>query len=79
MSLDNLIYIGPSLRGKLNRFTVFRGGIPKHLEKQFQECPEIANLFVSTDTLDTELQKIERKGTPQNLWYGKVQEYLNRR
>ena len=37
---DKLIYIGPNLsRGRLLQYQVFIGGLPEHLDAEFDEFP----------------------------------------
>lgn len=64
------IYIGPNLtRGRLVRFSVFIGGLPKNLENEFSVCPELVRLFVLTEQLTEALQEVNTAGTPLNKYY----------
>ena len=39
---DKLIYIGPNLsRGRLLQYQVFIGGLPEHLDAEFDEFPQL--------------------------------------
>lgn len=74
---DSLIYCGPNLpRGALNQFSVYQGGYPEHLEKQYDACPAIKRLFVSVEQLAETQLKIAQAGTPENIWYKEVQAFI---
>lgn len=73
------IYCGPNfLKAGLNRFTVFRGKIPDHIQKHFEEgkCPAMRRLFVCPKDLSKVLAAIETNGTPENLWFKQVVQYI---
>jgi hypothetical protein len=70
---EQLIYCGPNLpRGILSQFTVFRGGLPKHLEAHFEQCPALKHLFVPVEDLNKTLQAIQKPGTAENVWFKQV-------
>lgn len=73
-----LVYCGPNLqRGILNQYIVFRGsGLPKHLDQHIANCPAIRRLFVTPDLLNKTNQAISTTGTPQNVWFREIQEYV---
>lgn len=49
---ERVIYIGPTLKGgKLNRYTVFIGGIPHYLSAEIEKYSGMEYLFVPTDRL----------------------------
>lgn len=74
---ESLIYCGPNLpRGVLNQFTVYRGGLPKHLKDHFEKCPAIVSLFVPVDKLSETMIAIGKPGTAQAIWFKRVQEYI---
>lgn len=71
-----LIYCGPNLpKGILSQFTVYRGGLPKHLEPHFGKCPALKRLFVPVEDLNKTLQAIQKPGTAESVWYKQVLEY----
>lgn len=72
-----LIYVGPSfLKANLNRFNVYKGKIPKHLEKHTKECPSLSRLFVPVDKLPATTERIKRPGTSESVWFKKVLDYI---
>lgn len=74
---ESLIYVGPSVPGgTLLRFTVFRGGKPKHLTKLLEDCKEIDRLFVPIVNLSESLAKINRPGTPMHTWYAGAMDFI---
>lgn len=73
---DSLIYCGPNLpKGILNQFTVYRGGLPKHLDSYFEKCPAIKRLFVPVDNMAATMQAIKTAGTSESVWFGQVVEF----
>lgn len=76
---ESLIYVGPSVPGgTLLRFTVFRGGKPKHLAKLMEDCKEIDRLFVPVVKLSESLAKINRPGTPMHTWYAGAMDFIEK-
>lgn len=74
---EQLIYCGPNLpKGILNRFTVFRNGFPKYLEKHFEKCDSIKKLCVPVDQTGKVIQSIDKRGTAENLWFTKINEFI---
>jgi hypothetical protein len=74
-----LIYCGPNLpRGILSRFTVYKGGIPKHLDQHIEKCPAIRRLFVAPEKLNSTIQNINKAGTPESVWAGEILAYIQR-
>ncbi|WP_333593581.1 hypothetical protein [Anaerospora hongkongensis] len=76
---ESLIYVGPSVPGgTLLRFTVFRGGKPKHLAKLLEDCKEIDRLFVPITKLSEALTKIDRPGTPMHTWFAGAMDFIEK-
>ena len=72
-----LIYCGPTMpRGLLAQYTVYRGGLPGHLDKHLEACPAIKRLFVPTNKLNETMQAIEKQGSAENVWFKQVLEYF---
>lgn len=72
-----LIYCGPNLtRGILTQYTVFRGGLPKHLDQHIADCSAIKRLFVAPELLTRTDQAVKTTGTPQNVWFKEIQAYI---
>ncbi|MFY0545455.1 hypothetical protein [Brevibacillus sp. H7] len=73
----SLIYCGPNLpNGLLNQFTVYRGGLPKHLEQKFEDCPAAKQLFVPVESLSETLQAINTAGSAESVWYNEVKKHF---
>lgn len=70
---QRLIYCGPNIPGgALQKYTVFKGGIPGYLSGLFEKCPEIKSLFVPVTDLAVTEQAISTKGSRFNVLYGAV-------
>jgi hypothetical protein len=71
-----LVYCGPNLpRGILNQFTVYRGGLPKHLGRHLDACPAIRRLFVPPANIDETTKAIKSQGSAESVWFKQVLEY----
>lgn len=69
---ERLIYLGPNIAGgALQRYTVFKGGLPKHIKALFTGKAYL-RLFVEPAKMAETMQKIERKGTPERMIYEKI-------
>ena len=76
---ESQIYVGPNIASeRLNRFAVFKNGIPTHMDTVFSACPAIAKLFVPVSKLSETLDKISKTGTAYNTWYSQVTAYLQK-
>lgn len=70
-----LIYIGPNLsRGRLLQYQVFIGGLPEHLDAEFDEFPQLKQLFVSVEQLNEAVEAARKAGTPLNKYYKQAME-----
>lgn len=70
---DRLIYVGPNLgHGLLAQYTVFREGIPKHLEDLQGKYPLISDLFVPVSKLAYMQERISRPGTLEHQAYQSI-------
>ena len=70
-----LIYIGPNLsRGRLLQYQVFIGGLPTHLEAEFEALPALKRLFVPIAEMATAAEQAKQKGTPLNKYYKQAME-----
>jgi hypothetical protein len=73
---ERLIYCGPNIPGGiLQRYTVFKGGLPEHLGSLFEKCPAVKTLFVPVTDLPRVDQAIATKGTPEHSAYQTVLQY----
>lgn len=68
-----VIYVGPNLtRGRLLRYRVFIGGLPTHLDAEFQKCPNLSKLFVDVGSLYAAEKEIATAGTPLHKYYAEA-------
>jgi hypothetical protein len=64
------IYLGPNLsNGRLAHATVFRSGIPAHLQALREKHPDIDTLIVPIEDIGPTQTRITRSGTPENQAY----------
>ena len=70
---ERLIYCGPNIPGgALQRYAVFKGGLPEHLGDIFAKCPAVKALFVPVADFATTEQAIAVKGTHENILFQKA-------
>ncbi|MFC4403318.1 hypothetical protein [Gracilibacillus xinjiangensis] len=72
---ETLIYCGPSFPGELQQFSIFRGGIPKHVNKHMEACPSIEKLFVETSKLAETRTKLNIAGKKENQLFNNILQY----
>jgi len=72
---EQLIYVGPQVKG-VQRFSVFKGGYPKHLEVHLEKCPAFKQLFVPIQELNEVQMSLNNSGTVEAMFYEKVKEYF---
>lgn len=76
---ESLIYCGPNIPGGvLQRYTVFRGGLPIYLEELFEKCPAIKLLFVPVEDLARMEKAIAVKGSPENIYFNEVLQFISK-
>ncbi|MDT8901836.1 hypothetical protein [Anaeroselena agilis] len=76
----HLIYVGPNIVAeRLNRFAVFKGGLPKHLDELFAACPAAKRLCVNVVDLTATLDQISKTGTAYNTWFSQVEAFLGQK
>lgn len=64
---ERVIYVGPNLsNGRLAQYTVFKEGLPKHLDDVIEKNPVIKDLFVPLKRLADVQSKIATVGTLEN-------------
>jgi len=74
---EQLIYIGPNLPGGvLQRYTVFKGGIPLHIAETTEKCPAIKGLFVPVNQLSNAEQSLKTAGTVENTLFNAVVDHV---
>lgn len=72
---QQLIYVGPPVKG-VQRFSVFKGGYPKHVENHLEACPAFKQLFVPIPKLSEVQMRLNDSGTVESMFYKKVIEYF---
>ncbi|NPV30657.1 MAG: hypothetical protein HPY58_13625 [Firmicutes bacterium] len=76
---EQLIYCGPNIPGGvLQRYTVFKGGLPAHLEELFNKCPAVKLLFVPVTDLARTEKAIATKGTLENAYFNEVLQFISK-
>ena len=72
--IEPMIYTGPNVFAmNLQRFRVFRGGIPPATRRAIEKIPEIESLIVPVNELEEMRQKIEKPGTNESRLFATVQ------
>jgi hypothetical protein len=75
--LQRLVYVGPNVPGGiLQRFQVFKGGLPPHCKDLLEKVPEIKELFVPVEGLEAMRRKIGEPGTNEARLFYVVQKNL---
>ena len=70
---EQLIYIGPNVPGgMLQRYQVFRGGIPEHVKQIVEKCPAVKSLFVPVDGFAAAEQEISKAGSANNALFKEI-------
>ena len=73
ISREQLIYIGPNVPGgMLQRYQVFRGGIPEHVKQIVEKCPAVKSLFVPVDGFAAAEQEISKAGSANNALFKEI-------
>ena len=71
---EPMIYTGPNVFAlNLQRFRVFRGGIPPATRRAIEKIPEIESLIVPVSELEEMRQKIDKPGTNESRLFATVQ------
>ena len=74
---ERFIYCGPSLPGGLlQRYTIFKGGMPGHLNDVIGKCPAIKSMFVPPARLQAVTAAIQATGSLENLQYKEIQKFI---
>ena len=70
------VYIGPSLPdGSLTQHTVFKNGLPPHVEQLTLSTPEIKRLIVPVTELAAARQDLARHGSRARAYRAVVSKY----
>ena len=76
---ERLVYVGPNIPGGiLQRFQVYKGGIPPHCLELVEKIPEIRQLFVPVGELPAVRDKLEKSGTNEARLFHIVREKTSR-
>ena len=68
------IYTGPNIfKMALQRFQVFRGGLPPYVKRAIEKIPEIERLIVPVNELEAMRAKINKPGTSEARFFVAVQ------
>ena len=71
---EPVIYTGPNVFTEdLQRFRVFRGGLPPEVKRAIEKIPDIEPLIVPVSELENMRQKISRPGTNESRLFNAVQ------
>ena len=74
MEKDTVVYTGPNIFSlALQKFQVFRGGLPPYVKRAIEKIPEIEHLIVSVNELEAMRAKIDKPGTPEARFFVAVQ------
>lgn len=74
---ERFIYCGPSLPGGLlQKHTIYKGGIPVHLDDAIGKCPAIKSLFVPYARLQAVTVAVQSTGSLENLRYREIQKFI---
>lgn len=73
---QSLIYCGGNFPGgKLASFTVYKDGIPSHLDGLIEKCPALKSLFVPTSEFASTMSKINDKNSAMHQIYITVEKF----
>lgn len=72
MTNEQVMYIGPTLRGVAKSGAVFSGGIPKKLEKLAAKKPIIKNLIVPISGIVQAKKDVDTEGTVAAVAYDRI-------
>lgn len=73
---EKLIYIGPNLI-QMTKYTVFDGGMPKHVVSLFEKCPAVEKLLIPVEELTKREPKTMKRGTLEHKYYQEVLSFLS--
>ena len=69
------IYTGPNIFAMaLQRFQVFRGGLPPYVRRAIEKLPDIEALIVPVSELEDMRRKIDRPGTNEARLFSVLQQ-----
>ena len=72
---EPLIYVGPNILAfALQKYQIFRGGLPPYVVRAIEKIPEIESLIVPVRELESVRMKIRKAGTNEARLFYTVQE-----
>lgn len=76
--VQQLVYVGPTIRGIAVENTVFKNGLPEELKKKVEEVPAMKSLLVGVDNLAKVKAAMNREGSAESLCYKKILESIEK-
>lgn len=67
-----VVYVGPTIVGKISGNTTFKNGIPKIAEEIIQKYPYFKNLFVSIDGIAAAKKQLADKKSALAVFFDKA-------
>lgn len=72
-----LVYCGPNVPGGLlTSYTVYKNGIPAHLQATLEKCPDLKYLFVPVEKLVNAREEIKTSGAFLHQKYEVVRKHF---
>ena len=68
-----VVYIGPTIKGKLKKDTVFATGIPRIGKEVIEKNPAMKALFVPLDNVAEAKKQVETENSALNIMYKKAE------
>lgn len=70
---EAVVYTGPNIFAMaLQRFQVYRGGLPPYVKRAIEKIPDIEKLIVPVSELESMRQKINQAGTNESRLFESV-------
>ncbi|UNY40572.1 hypothetical protein KLER11_gp15 [Pararheinheimera phage vB_PsoM_KLER1-1] len=77
---ETLIYVGPTISSlSLMQFSMYREGIPAHLNTAVKDCSYLSKLFVPVSELNAARRDINRDGSVLRTMFFNVHSFFNNR
>lgn len=69
-SVGSVVYCGPTLpKAQLTAMSVYRGGLPRHVQALVEQTPEIGKLIVPVADLSVMRERTRTPGTEEHRLY----------
>lgn len=69
----SVVYCGPTIRGVVKQFTVYRGGVPEALAAAQKKAPVLGGLTVPLEQLPEAMRQLREQTGPIYALYRKAQ------